>query len=68
MKFYNTIKQKKIKMKNYYISKHFYLTKKFQGFVLSFDFDNPQQSWKTLLFSFEFKFLFFGCWINIYEN
>lgn len=50
------------------ISKHAYLTKKFLGFVLAFDFDNIQFSSRKCLFSFEFKFLFFGCYLTIYDR
>lgn len=45
----------------------YYFTKKFQGFVLSFDFDCTQCSSETRVFCFTFKFVFFGCWINVYK-
>jgi hypothetical protein len=42
---------------------HFYKTKKFQGLVLSFDFDVPQCIIDKTICVITFKFLFFGFWI-----
>ena len=47
---------------NMEIKSYFYKTKKFQGLVLSFDFDVPQCLNKTICV-ITFKFLFFGFWI-----
>ena len=57
-----TIEGFKIK-KSIEIQKMFYTSKRFQGIVISFDFDVPQAMNKTLCV-IKLKFLFFGFWID----
>lgn len=47
---------------------HFFLSKKFQGLVLSFDFDVPQNFVRQTYFVVTVKFLFFGFWIGCEKN
>lgn len=56
-----TIEHEKKTIWNVY--RRIFFTKKFQGLVLSIDFDVPQGFNKTLCV-FTFKFIFIGMWIS----
>lgn len=48
------------------VKNHFWVSKKFQGVGIMFDFDVPQCSNKTYCV-FSFKLLFVGFWISFDE-
>jgi hypothetical protein len=49
------------------INKHFYTSRKFLGFVLSFDFDVPQRFIRTY-FVITVKLFFVGFWIEFNKS